>query len=491
VIRQRGHYDRRLDRPSRMALHIMEASTELLNTTMHDDLLHKPACRRIPVEIWHQILQESTTSSLFPYSDGTDNDTLSFTVSIIHKPYPFQVHQEDDSLLFSYFDYEIYAEHQRGITRLRLVCRLWNEIFRRYLLNKYQFMHSNHRNFHFPPPPSTNIQRRPRLILVDENIEDNHPATPVNLEHSVTVTDSCSVPTKAPTLTLSDHDLSYVRIAIVGEVSPVFANILNQMASLRILSIDTSGSYAPNLHDISHLSTLTHLHLFGIMPSSLMSHQNIQHLHFPKLRYLALHFDRMYFDTSLSLTAFPSWTLEQLTCLSIAGIIPQHAEMILGKYFGLLIFAPNVSEVLLDFKWRWTSRTVSFFERVRTAWFPRLRTLGFPTHSIDIITSSLLSKPKVHLIPDHKDGNSGIPQRLYLFLLASNPFECTTPVASPQQGPDLDLLALAYQAGHIERIYLSEYDAQICFVKILVKHALELGIPVYDAEGWQIYTNSV
>jgi hypothetical protein len=424
-----------------------------------DDVSIEPAFYRIPVEVWCDILHYATTSPLFPFSEDPDGHSLLSSLSIIHTPYLFGINWNIFPVSMLYLNYGMYACHQRRITRLRQVCHLWDEIIEQSITPQHQWSFLSNRRLGYPPSSRTTPQR-PQLVLIEEY----------------------SGP--FPTFFYSEQDLSRVRIAILGRVyaQTKAIDVLTGIPSLRALSVMSFDSMLSQLLFTSSLmNKLTHLHLFKIMNYHFTDFQQSP-LSFPNLRYLALHFDSLYFSTPSAPALFPSWKLERLKCLSVAvQNIRLGAEEILGILFERLSSSGSntISELLLDFYWWQNPEIRTFWELVWAAWFPHLTVLGCPAESLDAVISSLLSR-----------SNDTTPQRnISLFLLEADVFG--SPRSSTEQNHNFDVLDEAYQVGHLERIYIPTSNPQLSSIKPLIKYCIEHKIPVYDAEGWQVYEVSL
>ncbi|PVF99667.1 hypothetical protein CPB86DRAFT_872514, partial [Serendipita vermifera] len=463
----------------------MEANPSQSTSIYHHDVPQESIFYRIPVEIWYLTLPKATSSSLFPYEEsGDDDDSLTLSLSILHNPYLFETYQSVFTLQPLYFDYRTYVNHQRNISRLRQVCRLWNDILTQQALKRYQWMFTNNSNFHYPLR-SMSHQRRPQLLVVDESKEDHCLASKLILRGSSrSFYPQFAEGLPPPKFALADHDLSDVRFAILGDVQVNFAEVLGRMTSLRLLSLDAFSRGFPQILDSSDLQrTLTHLHVFAITPTSLMRHQNSL-WNFHSLRYLALQFDPVYFDNPFTFDLFPKCKLEQLNCLSITANVQNGAERTLENIFSRLS-ASHVSELLLDCHWDASSRSISFLEKVRSVCFPQINILGIPYVSLGAAIESLLSTPLIHAT-DGKDTTSSHPRGLYLFILTESSFGPASTSGSIQES-ELESLGKAFQARHVERIYLSKYDTQTLSIDCLVEYCLKHGIPIYDVDGCEIY----
>jgi hypothetical protein len=321
-----------LDSQRRQPCPVMEAnSTKPIVQETHNMSL-EPIFYRVPIEVWCNILHHATTSSFFPYSEHSDGDTLGLSLSIIHNPYLFGVNQNYFERSLPYMNHRMYATHQRHITYLRQVCRLWNDVINRYVISRSQWMFTNNRDFHYPPRSMTTRQR-PQLIIVDE--EESNQSLSTDLVDSKLRDDieSTVALSSSRALAFSDHDLSEVRIAVVVGVRSDAIETLSKISSLRALSIDMRDmGFFQLLHTPSLMDTLTHLHIFYIMPFSLFQLGN-RTLCLPNVRYLALQFDSFYFSTSFASEPLPTWQLKKLRCLSIAGRVTPRADETLGAFF--------------------------------------------------------------------------------------------------------------------------------------------------------------
>ncbi|PVF99664.1 hypothetical protein CPB86DRAFT_783549 [Serendipita vermifera] len=441
------------------------------DTIQNSNDIQERAFYRIPVEIWCRFFHHAVTLSLFPY---TDDGSLS--LSILHNPYLYGAYQKDLFLWMPYFDRATYANQQRRITRLRQVCRLWNDIIKRYIAPKYQWMFINSGELIYPPSP-----RPPHLVIIDYDRGPNSTVFKlVPNRHRL----FGSAP--SPSFTLPDHDFSQVKIAVFGLKPPRrLQGFATQFPSLRSLTLDMRGPgfmvllRAPNL-----MEQLTHLSLIYYADPRFISSFKDRIVCFPNVQYFSIHFDHSYFPDPSHTPLFPKWQLRRLVCLSIAGHVPLAAGETLGSFFGSLSMGSRVTDVLLDFSWpKADPRTNAFWQKMWTEWFPHLNLLGISLESLDTVTSSLLSARSVEAA-----GSTTPRQALRLFLLLNNIFGQPQPPL--QWRYEFAALGEMYRAGHLERIYLPESQIETMFADNIVYQCQRQKIPVYDVEGWQIRVGS-
>ncbi|PVF99666.1 hypothetical protein CPB86DRAFT_783550 [Serendipita vermifera] len=373
-----------------------------VNLAMSTDRLdlRESSLQRLPEDIWYHVLQHATISFLFPQWKDPDEEFLAPGSSIINNPPLFGYRV--GSYRQPHFDYEVYAYHQRRLTSLR----------QRSIMNKYQWIFTNNQDI-CDPPSSRTTRQTPRMVLIDEGAQrSRHRVRRSFYYHSMSGTANSH-------LSLSDHNLSDVKIAVLKGSKATLMEALNQMNSLQVLSIQNPGTDLSSiLGSLYTLNNLTHLHLSSNAPLERS---------FPRLRYLSLHWG----FASFRAYPFPPvcWKLKhgRLKCLSIAGYIPESAYNFLTEFLShISIVAPAVSELLLDFSWVWNSISRRFWEWVWKS-FPRIEILGCQPRFFFAVTSTLAS-----VAGEAKDGGS-------------------------------------------------------MFVKRLVHYCLEGNIPVYDAQGWQLY----
>jgi hypothetical protein len=402
----------------------------------------------IPIEIWCSILHYAVISPLFPYSEqDPDNDLLS--LSILHEPYLFLVYWSPLPSSMQYLNHEIYTSCQLVLAQLRRVCRLWNQIMKRHIIPRYQWMFLDNQGSHSPRGLMINPQQ-PCLLVVTEYGQSR------------------------PSLVYSDYDLSRVKIVVLEHVSMTrsLVEALSSIPSLRALSFgsDNPALLSQLLGTPSVMKNLTHLHIFHIKYSDFVDFKNKPPLCFPNLRYLALHFKLYHFiDGRRTNNLFPKWKLERLTCLSIAvaNMLPGNDEA-LGIFFERLLSSGTnmVSELLLDF--RQQNIKSSFWERVWTVWFPHLAVLGCPAQCIADVASSLLWISTATPLQN--------PPSLFILDQDTN-----------RSTPQCRDLGEIYRVGHLKRIIVPSSDYYSSFVESLVDYCSEQKIPVYDTEGWQVH----
>ncbi|PVF99668.1 hypothetical protein CPB86DRAFT_813818 [Serendipita vermifera] len=469
-----------------MSSEIAESIQQVVNS---QNMPPERTVQRIPVEIWLLILQATTTSTLFPY---LDDDSVPLSPSIIHCSDMFGVH-DPKWFSYAYFSHPCsqYANHHTVVARLRRVCRMWNDIIERYIAERYRWMLTDTVNFHYPPSAAVTRQRPVRLFIdegeyVVESLRRH--IIPTSSYDALKSQHEQAMPT--PSLILQDHDLSNVRMAVLGRVPSDAIYWLNRMKSIQALSIEATvrtsvwrrRHMSELLADGHLLGKLTYLHLFEIDPTSRNLCNNF-HLNLFSLRYLALHFARNHFEKH---PLFPRWTLGGLNALSLSGdvtaaIYPQNWNDFLAR-------VPTLSEVLFDFR---LDRGFWHFDLLICLWnrLPKLSHLGCIPESLGLIISVI-----------SKSGRS-VDDRppLQLFLLTNDCLDKPT-THEPIPPPRLASLTRAYQGGCFERIYLPRLQSGSEILpqsskdvptprSSLINHCLRDGIPIYDTDGWQIWTN--
>jgi hypothetical protein len=266
------------------------------------------ACKRIPIEIWDQILQSATTSLLLPFrEDGS-----------------LSPHLLDNLLLFDQrcATFKMYSNQtQVTIERLRLVCRVWAQLLEKKV---NRFAITNHEGHYYPSEQMASQAIRLDLPPVGSCSRGKGQCKYHAKEQKSAKRSSEDAKRDQEEYVRSFHVcFPSVRILDLDDFHLMPLSCLGTLVNLKALSIylDFDSDFSLN-NLLSHVPRLTRLRLNPVTVNSRPLFEPFSHA---GLEYLALDIDRSGLVEEEVPNLVKSWTFFEIKNINRVG--PCHREI--------------------------------------------------------------------------------------------------------------------------------------------------------------------